>query len=714
MSTNNVDVNVNEPFVVVSTDDILNSNTTDSVEDHDTYDDSNLNKDSHVNDDLPNLEPIPDDDSNLNEDSHVNDDLPDLEPIPFLKNLLNILIMKKNIPDLETIPDDDDVIIDRGSSNPIYSPVKSDKTEYSLKIMQEMLDEKSLNSTLVSLPGILVKQSYKEKEYTLESVSKNFVHPDDDLPSDTMDENGEVISVVRNLESEFDDSKSSEMDVDSESNTTLDLVIDLLHAISLKIQESDGSQDDHEKIIDSVQNFVDVVEQNKESFSKDDETIEEQLDLDTQVDMAIDNSLSDENKSHPEDVKSIEELRSDLDAWCTMGTSIVDEMVNDDELTMAIENSLSDEIDNDELDENGNSMASENGLLSNIQVHDDILGNLDLAHCDWGYKEGKIFNPQTDRYSRRGMRKPLTDVACPETLYSFIMCLLNTALELELELPDDQDERYFAFDPYNKNSYGREIVDEFSTKSFERKIGIKTRLRKEAANVILTCYYVLYNNFKMTTDEIVFEDLYREGVLMQDDNFDLAKFYERISTGDLSQFEPLKCLMAECLELKPFPDRIVQFNAWTLTYSKQSKEVTSNNPTKLTGYLSIFDLIAKYDHEWFVSVVYPKPIETTVVPLVVESVKDYVVTDTIMDQCNAAIDSLSQMASEIKSSSDNTEEQKDENVSLLTESHQKNDFGSPINSVPSTPMKSKSKGGLFNTVDKTINGFLSYFKSKND
>lgn len=395
----------------------------------------------------------------------------------------------------------------------------------------------------------------------------------------------------------------------------------------------------------------------------------------------------------------------------------------DESLALAIQKSLNVE-ENIELDENGNLLESENGLLSSIKFHDAILGNLDLAQCDWGYKEGKILNPSIDRNSRRRMRKPLTEVSCPETLYSFVLSLLNTALELELEVPEDKEERFFAFDPYNKSAYGGGSCDDFSQRSYDRKIGIRTRLNKEAANVILTCYYILYNNFKQTTDEIIFEDVYREGVLMQDSNFDLAKFYERITTKDLGSFEPLRSLMAECLELKPFPDRLVQFNAWTLTYSQQTKEVTSSNPAKFAEYLTIFDLISKYDREWLTDVMYPKQkVIKAVEPVkVVESKKEEevdvlaAISASIAEQCSSAIDTLGQVIdgafpqSSIEESNNEDSEPLLKNDGVELTKFRDVDTLSPATSVPSTPVKKTSNSSGWNTVDNVINGFLSHFK----
>ena len=66
-------------------------------------------------------------------------------------------------------------------------------------------------------------------------------------------------------------------------------------------------------------------------------------------------------------------------------------------------------------------------------------------------------------------------------------------------------------------------IDDFAIHSYRKEIGIKTSLGIEAANVILTCYYVLYMKFKRTSDEIIFEELYRECILMQDRNFKFCK-----------------------------------------------------------------------------------------------------------------------------------------------------------------------------------------------
>lgn len=322
--------------------------------------------------------------------------------------------------------------------------------------------------------------------------------------------------------------------------------------------------------------------------------------------------------------------------------------------------------------------------IENIDMYNESLGSLNLANCDWGYNSGKILNPQMDRYSRRKLRKPLTEMYCKETLYNFFMSLLYTALEFELE-KNDETYHYYAFDPYNKSVSDK--LDKFSQLSYERKIGIKTKLSKESANILLSCYYVLYNNFELTSDEIIFEDLYREGVLMQDSNFELAKFYERITTKELEHFEPLKSLLAECLELKVFPDRKLQFNTWKITYSKQIKEVKSEDENKLKDYKTIFELISYYDESWFQN-------EN-------KSLIEKFTSCHISQSKYIEISSSSIKGKEIKISPlDNDFEF----TPLLTK-----DVNIPT--VPSTPIKSKNKG-IFHKVDKLIGKFLGYYKDK--
>lgn len=386
----------------------------------------------------------------------------------------------------------------------------------------------------------------------------------------------------------------------------------------------------------------------------------------------------------------------------------------DKDLETAIRISLG--FKNDDVDE-----SEYSNVPDNLIINDSVLGEMKLANCDWGHKDGKIYNPRMYRDDRRRLRKPLTEQVDIHCLYRFIMSLLDTAFNMELEMANDSEEKYYIFKPYNKQV--NDYVDSFSKRSYDREIGIKTCLNKEAANVILTCYYVLDMKFKQTTDEIIFEDIYRECVLMQDSNFDLAKFFDRITKGEnLNSFEALRSIMAECLSLVPMPhdQRVLQFNAWTICYSKQTTQVTSNKVGKFDNFKSVIDLMTDYDNQWFDAVV---------------NIPDMSMVNTIMDNINTATKTITdafntltpdlhiEMVStplpetNIDTVDIDTKEQLPfftSSISIETNTN-KNDSYTPvmtceldreIHSVAATPVKNKRNKS--DIVDSLIRGFTNF------
>lgn len=227
-------------------------------------------------------------------------------------------------------------------------------------------------------------------------------------------------------------------------------------------------------------------------------------------------------------------------------------------------------------------------------IQNNIAGDADINTLHWNVNSTPIFNQNLIQEQRRLLRKPLTDFSSRDTLYTFITSLLETAFEKELDLMDEEY-KYYIFDAYNYRAAIDLPKDTFSQLSRDKKIGIKTKLDIEEANIILSCLYLLYNRFKMTSDETIFEETYREGVLMQDKNFYLAEYYESLITYHIDYVGPISSLVSECLELKPFPDRHLQFNIWKLTYSKQSKKVLVIDDT---DFLSITDITDTYTIDW--------------------------------------------------------------------------------------------------------------------
>lgn len=239
----------------------------------------------------------------------------------------------------------------------------------------------------------------------------------------------------------------------------------------------------------------------------------------------------------------------------------------------------------------------ENDSMEVISFKNDVFGSETYANCDWNYNDRKFINPHLSQDERRRKRVPLTEIADEETLFSFLRSLLTTALQREWEV--EGEEKLYVFDPYNPKSYLNLSMDSFSTKSHSKEIGIRSKLDELSINVVLSCLYVLYSRFKKTSDEIIFEETYREGVLMQDSSFNLAKYYDKISTDQPANIGPLTSLMSECLDLVPFADRELQFDVWRLTYSKHTKKVVSSNLNSVTGFLSIEEILEQYSDDWF-------------------------------------------------------------------------------------------------------------------
>lgn len=154
-----------------------------------------------------------------------------------------------------------------------------------------------------------------------------------------------------------------------------------------------------------------------------------------------------------------------------------------------------------------------------------------------------------------------------------------TALERDLE--SENDYSYYIFVPYNRSNF-----DDFCFNT----------------NFILTCYYVLFNRFRMTSDEIIFEDIYREGVLIQDHFFELATYYNNAVENE-EDIQTFIFMMNEYLDLKPFSNRNAQFDTWKLTYSNQTMKI---DQTDDSDFLTIDELIILYDEKWLETLVQEK------------------------------------------------------------------------------------------------------------
>ena len=338
-----------------------------------------------------------------------------------------------------------------------------------------------------------------------------------------------------------------------------------------------------------------------------------------------------------------------------------------------------------------------------ISYSDEELGELSFVDADWNNSNEKFFNPYMNRYERCRLREPLTDKYCHKTLHLFLRSLLMTALEREW-MTEDENWNYYCFKAYNTSSgnYGGYEVDLFSDLSSKKSIGIKTKLDERSANVILSCLYVLYSKFELTSDEIIFESNYREGVLMQDSNFELAKYYDRITNDHRDMLIPLTSILTENFQLIPLENNTLQFDIWKLTYSNQTKKVVPTNVGNNTSsFMTIEEILSKYDDEWLNNCINKTSIT--------EDSSEEEETQSINEEKEVgtfsplnSLQSIYNMAS--KQQSENTI--KEDNKTKQNVVNNTCDFMSP----PPTNQKKSDKDYYF--VDSVISGIKSWFYTK--
>jgi len=238
-----------------------------------------------------------------------------------------------------------------------------------------------------------------------------------------------------------------------------------------------------------------------------------------------------------------------------------------------------------------------------IDFSEEGINFTGVANYNWFPGKKESFKKDSfDSNSRRNNRKSLLDSYDKRTMYHFLFEMLQKSWEMELlEFDDESPEFFYVFDPYYPKSYGYTPykLDDFSKKSLDKKIGIRTKLDIYNANLILSIYYLLYSNFKQTSDEIIFEETYRSGVLMSDSNFNLAKFLHKIADEHPQKLDGIVSLIHSNLTLNCMPDIETQYKAWLLTFSKQVKKLsTPTSSQNLDGFLKISDICSKYDQEW--------------------------------------------------------------------------------------------------------------------
>ena len=220
-----------------------------------------------------------------------------------------------------------------------------------------------------------------------------------------------------------------------------------------------------------------------------------------------------------------------------------------------------------------------------LSLNDTVFNNREFVNCDWNINRGDFVDTSMNQDMRRSKRKLLTELYCPMTIYNFLLSMLIEAIEREVEIDDEY--KYYIFSPYNKKiGYP---LDDFSCAG----LCLKTKLGIKEANFIMSIYYILYTGLdKITSDETIFESLYRECVLLQDSNFELSLYYQGIVNEILNKMEMLTSVMSDCFDLKCFPDKALQFNIWLLTYNN-TVELVDEDRTAMT----LFDLVEFYTNE---------------------------------------------------------------------------------------------------------------------
>ena len=267
--------------------------------------------------------------------------------------------------------------------------------------------------------------------------------------------------------------------------------------------------------------------------------------------------------------------------------------------------------------------------VSNTVNYDD--GNLNFQNIPtyaWhSGTKGSFRSDNDDTTTRRGKRVPLTELYNPKTIYKFVIEMLQKAWESELlDCDDDVPYSFYVFDPYYPKSYNCSGIDEFSKKSMEKKIGIRTKLNIYNANFILSCYYLLYSNFELTSEELIFESSYRSGVLMSDSSFELAKFMYKLAIDYPQCLAGVESLVSSSLDLNISPDIDSQYSVWMLTFSKQTKKlVTPNSSEGLDDFLTIEDLCNRYSRDWLENLLNP-PVEKSLIDSITSNLSSAVST----------------------------------------------------------------------------------------
>ncbi len=337
-------------------------------------------------------------------------------------------------------------------------------------------------------------------------------------------------------------------------------------------------------------------EQNKTGISK--QKLEE---LENEEEMALQLAIQDSCIANCQNDENIEdEIQLSLNVPDNVPDNEVvsgNEVVNNEVVS-------GDEVVNNEVVSGDEIVNNESTEIFDFDDNNHIFNNIPSYTWHEG-RRGKFSDDNSDSYTRRSKRVAISSVYDPKTIYNFMMEMLQKAWEIELTTTDPEAEySYYVFSPYY-----RDRQDEFSKKSLQKKIGIKTKLDIVHANFILYIYYLLYSEFAKTSDETIFEESYITGILCSDSNFELAKFLEAVALKKAHQLDGISSLIHSMLSLNLQSSNLdVQYQVWLMTYNRQSKKlITPSSDQDVKEFLSIEEICYKYSPGWFSDKFDPKP-----------------------------------------------------------------------------------------------------------
>lgn len=356
---------------------------------------------------------------------------------------------------------------------------------------------------------------------------------------------------------------SSEITLPESLNIGSDLIVDQV--------KEEGNKDKEEDDFDNNPIFKTF-----ENFRSELDTISYELDVHSEC---LENKCSEDLLASPvkrksSDIKNVIENQSNVESTELLKNEIDDEVVK-----------LKSEIEqNEEMISN---LTKEQNELDNDIIR--LFEDTKPTDFQWAGSAGLISSDCTFQIDRRRKRESLFVKYSLDQLYDFMNRMLNCAWEHEL-LSESQDIKYYVFDPYLPKAYHiSEKMDTFSKFSSEKRMGIKTNLSIDHANFILSCYYLIYSSFDKTSDETIFEEEYRNSVLMRDPNSSFSKYFDFIIENIPENIDGITSMLNAYLDLSYRGEDSVQYNCWLLTMSKQTKQVNVQDDE--SGFISLFELM---------------------------------------------------------------------------------------------------------------------------